>query len=77
MNVKRLLLLSLSLIFCTTIMWAQNDNLNTNKFKQLGQELPTPNVYRNAAGAPGHEYWQQKADYSIDLELDDKEQKIY
>ena len=58
-------------------MWAQKDNLNTNKFKQLGQELPTPNVYRNAAGAPGHEYWQQKADYSIDLELDDKEQKIY
>ena len=76
MNVKKLLLLSLSLVFCTTI-WAQKDNLNTNKFKQLGQELPTPNVYRNAAGAPGHEYWQQKADYVIDLELDDKERKIY
>ena len=76
MNVKRLLLLSLSLIFCTTI-WAQKENLNTNKFKQLGQELPTPNVYRNASGAPGHAYWQQKADYVIDLELNDKEQKIY
>ncbi len=53
------------------------DNTNKNKFRQLGQELPTPNVYRTASGAPGHEYYQQKADYEIDIELDDKEQKIY
>ena len=32
------------------------------KFRQLGTELPTPNVYRNAAGAPGYLYWQQRAD---------------
>ena len=35
------------------------------KFKQLYEELPTPNQYHNAAGAPGHVYWQQKADYNI------------
>jgi len=47
-----------------------------NKFAQLGQELPTPNVYRNAAGAPGHEYYQQKADYKIKVEIDDATQKL-
>lgn len=48
-----------------------------NSFQQLGTALPTPNNYRNAAGAPGHEYWQQRADYSMEIELDEKQQKIY
>ena len=47
------------------------------KFKQLREELPTPNTYRNAAGAPGHAYWQQQADYEINVELDDEQQRIY
>jgi len=47
-----------------------------NKFAQLGEELPTPNEYRNAAGAPGHNYYQQKADYKIEVTLDDENQKI-
>jgi len=51
-------------------------NTNQSKFKQLGQELPTPNVYRTASGAPGHEYYQQKADYQIDITLDDQKQTI-
>ena len=50
-------------------------HLNSNKFKQLYQEFSTPNQYRTASGAPGHEYYQQKADYKINLELDDKQQK--
>ena len=29
-----------------------------DKFRQLDESLPTPNVYRNAAGEPGHQYWQ-------------------
>jgi len=41
------------------------------KFRQLGQDLPTPNVFRNAAGAPGPAYWQQQADYVIDVALDE------
>ena len=48
------------------------ENLNNSKFKQLHEELPTPNVYRTASGAPGHEYYQQKADYEINVELDEK-----
>ena len=51
-------------------------NLNNNKFKQLGEDLPTPTTYRAASGAPGHEYWQQKADYNISIELDDDKQII-
>ena len=47
------------------------------KFKQLYEELPTPNQYHNAAGAPGHEYWQQKADYDINVRIDDEKQRIY
>ena len=46
------------------------------KFAQLGETLPTPNEYRNAAGAPGHNYYQQKADYKIEVELDDETQKL-
>lgn len=53
------------------------ENTNLNKFRQLKQEFATPNVYRTASGAPGHEYWQQKADYKIDIKLDDENQRIY
>jgi len=60
-------------------VWAQQETpqrVNTNAFRQLGQELPTPNVYRTASGAPGHEYWQQKADYNMKIRLDDATQRI-
>ncbi len=46
------------------------------KFAQLDIELPTPNEYRTAAGAPGHSYYQQKADYKMSLTLDDAKQTI-
>ena len=50
---------------------------NNNKFKQLKEELATPNSYRTASGAPGRDYYQQKVDYIMDIELDDENQKIY
>ena len=46
------------------------------KFEQLGTDLPTPNEYRNAAGAPGVKYWQQKADYKIDVTVDENSLKL-
>ncbi len=58
-------------------LFAQNSPADPYKFQQLDQELPTPNVYRTATGAPGHQYWQQQADYKIALELDDDTQRIY
>ena len=47
-----------------------------NKFEQLGTILPTPNEYRTASGAPGNKYWQQRCDYNIRCELDEKNQKL-
>jgi len=49
---------------------------NNDKFKQLDQEIATPNLYRTAAGYPGHGYWQNRADYKIDVKLNDNDQSI-
>ncbi|MCB9549504.1 MAG: aminopeptidase [Myxococcales bacterium] len=43
------------------------------KFAQLGPDLPTPGETRLASGAPGPAYWQQRADYRIDVEVVDAE----
>ena len=69
---------SLFLIFLLVsgLTLSSQENYNYNKFKQLKEELATPNVYRTASGAPGHEYWQQKADYKIKIRLDDANQRI-
>ena len=48
-----------------------------NKFEQLGTILPDANTYRTASGAPGHEYWQQRADYKIQATLDEKKQYLH
>lgn len=66
-------LLCMGILFSTN---AQNSNQGVTKFQQLYQELPTPNTYRNAAGAPGHQYWQQRADYDMKIEIDDEKQRI-
>lgn len=62
-------------IFSAFAGWSQTDG-DHSKFKQLGTQLPTPNTYRTASGAPGHEYWQQKADYVMKIELDDDLQRV-
>jgi len=72
---KNNLLVLISILFTATSI-AQIENLNTNKFRQLHQELPTPNAYRTAAGAPGYSYYQQQADYQISLILNDEKQRI-
>src|SRR5690349_6208065 len=33
-------------------------------------DLPDPNDFRAASGAPGARYWQQRADYRIEAALD-------
>lgn len=47
-----------------------------NKFEQLESILRDPNMYRSASGAPGPKYWQQKADYDINVNIDDKNQVL-
>ncbi|MFP5438601.1 MAG: M1 family metallopeptidase [Bacteroidia bacterium] len=50
---------------------------DNNKFSQMYDLLATPNMFRTASGAPGPAYYQQQADYKIDIELDDKNTKLY
>ena len=66
----------LVLILYSASILGQNPNLNYNKFKQLKEEMSTPNVYRTASGAPGHQYFQNEADYDMKISLDDENQKI-
>ncbi len=76
-----------SFFFITTLSFSQDNpadkkdkeegHYNISKFKQIKQELATPNTYRTASGAPGHEYYQQQADYKMDIILDDENQKIF
>ena len=63
------------LILVSSFSWAQKEH-KTNAFTQLGTMLRSPNAYRNAAGRPGYKYWQQKADYSINVSLDDNKQTL-
>lgn len=73
MIMKRVLsLVALAIAFCAT---AQEQQWK-GKFEQLDQMLPTPNEYRTGSGAPGPKYWQQKADYVMDIELNDDNQSI-
>lgn len=72
-RINTLLIIAFALFSAVT--FAQ-ENLNNSKFKQLGHELPTPNSYRTASGAPGHEYWQQQADYDMEIVLNDDTQRI-
>jgi hypothetical protein len=54
----------------------QQGKYDTNKFSQMYDLLATPNMFRTASGAPGPAYYQQQADYKIDVELDDKNSKL-
>ncbi len=66
------------MFFCAGAQNIQNNpgSNHGNKFEQLGTILPTPNEYRTASGAPGPKYWQQRADYNIKCELDEKLLKL-
>ena len=48
-----------------------------NPFRRMYQEFSTPNQYRTASGAPGPAYYQQQADYVMQIEIDDENQKLF
>jgi len=68
------------LLLFTIIRFGADAQVDTqrhgNRFEQMGATFRSPNVYRTASGAPGHEYWQQRADYEIVVELNDDNQSI-
>ncbi|WP_179336872.1 M1 family metallopeptidase [Winogradskyella ludwigii] len=55
----------------------EQGHTNQNKFKQLYDEFSTPNMFRTGSGAPGPGYYQQQADYKMDIEIDDDTAKLY
>ncbi len=72
--------LSIIILFTIIFSYAQEKekgHYNINRFKQLREELATPNTYHTASGKAGKDYYQQKVDYKMDIILDDKNQKIY
>lgn len=70
------ILIILFVLGSTAAVRAQNPTQWKGKFEQLEQALPTPNEYRTGSGAPGPKYWQQRADYVINAELNDENQSI-
>ncbi|WP_299552683.1 M1 family metallopeptidase [Seonamhaeicola sp.] len=81
---ERLKYYLLSVVFISAAVFAQEQetedvktgHTNNNKFKQLYDEFSSPNMYRSASGAPGSAYYQQQADYKMDIVLDDKNARI-
>ena len=63
-------------ISAAAVAQEREENVYKRKFEQLDHELRSPNVYRTASGAPGHMYWQQQADYDIDVAVNDANQRL-
>ncbi len=70
---RRLLLLSSVLAVPVPALARPNP---VDAFRQLEEILPTPDEVRLGSGHPGPKYWQQRADYRIEVELDDRKQGI-
>jgi hypothetical protein len=79
LSFSRLLITTASLL-CALSVHAdairQTKGDHYDAFRQLDVDLPTPNVYRTASGAPGDRYWQQKVDYKIKVDLDETARRI-
>ena len=80
---KKTLLVVFSMLFVAATAFSQKTqsitkegHINKNKFRQLKQELPTPNSQHTASGAPGKNYTQQKVDYTMDIVLNDDKRSI-
>lgn len=83
MNLYKYLSL-IAILLVTGLSYAQETDsqerkpghINENRFRQMYEEFSTPNRYRSASGAPGPQYYQQQADYVMDIVLDDKNATI-
>jgi len=64
-------------IFSAALTAAAIDPVSSvRKFQQIDSSVPTPSAQRLASGAPGSAYWQNRADYDIQVELDDVKRTI-
>jgi len=67
-------LFAMDVAFADAIRQTKSDHYDA--FRQLEVDLPTPNVYRTASGAPGSQYWQQRADHRIRVTLHEDNRSI-
>ncbi|MBE1298379.1 MAG: aminopeptidase [Alteromonadaceae bacterium] len=68
--------LLLSTAFAASAAIKQTKGDFEDKFRQLDEVQPTANVYRNAAGEPGHQYWQQQVDYVIEAKMNEDKRRV-
>ena len=47
-----------------------------DKFRQLDEVFPTPNLSRPSTGEPGPMYWQPRADYKIQIKLNEDTRSV-
>jgi hypothetical protein len=74
---KFILLFSLPISIYAQVIHNNPGSNHGNKFEQLGPAfLQDVNEYRTASGAPGPKYWQQRADYDIEVTLNEKNTSI-
>jgi hypothetical protein len=76
MNLKRLPASLAAFTLVAAIACSASAQQFDDKFRQLDELLPTPTDTRTASGAPGHAYWQQRADYKIRARLDEANRAI-
>ena len=70
---------TLTFLILSTIVTSQNNNESIYNYNDaFGHGFYTKNgtETRSASGKPGHAYWQNSADYSIKVSLDDKNKGI-
>ncbi len=77
MLVRRICCVAIIAALSALAVFPQSKSKPSDKFRQMEEDLlPTANEQRTASGAPGNKYWQNRADYNIDVELDDVNQRI-
>lgn len=62
-----------TLLFSILLLSSQAQEVKpySGKFEAIDRLLEPPSPYRTASGAPGAEYWQQRADYKIKAAIDE------
>ena len=71
---SKMLLLLLFAIFSLPALAQKTDFGNNHMFNEFTYRQG--NVYRTASGKPGPEYWQNAADYDLEVTLDDKNHTV-
>ena len=75
-NWKQLVLLAGIALFYVPLLGQQRSSNHGSKFEPIDRLLNPPSEYRGPDGAPGPEYWQQRADYDIECTLNTEEQRL-